>query len=72
MAKVAKNEGKTMTVKLEHELVIKTRKAVDVILDTTGEMTRTIKLTEDQAIKVYEIDELAFKIRAILANLSEK
>jgi len=58
-----------MTETKKDQLIIKTRKAVDEILDTTGEMTRTIKLTEEQ---VGKIDELAFRIRAILAKLSEK
>lgn len=57
-------------VKLEHKLVIKARKAVDEILDTTGEMTRTIKLTQEQEGRIGEIDELAFRIRANLAKLS--
>jgi len=60
-----------LKVKLEHKLVIKARKAVDEILDTTGEMTRTIKLTKKQAERVGAIDELAFRIRAELAKLSE-
>lgn len=57
-------------VMLEHRLIIKTRQAVDTILDTTGDMRRDIRLTADQLDKVGQIDELAFRIRAILAKLS--
>lgn len=58
-------------VMVEHKLIINTRKAVDTILNNTGDMIRDIKLTADQTKKVSEIDELTFRIRAILARLSE-